>query len=439
MKLTAVFSIAFLAVPLWGGQNLTLDEAQELASRNNRALTLARLKVEEMSHRLEGARADYLPKVSANATYLYFNKPLAITATGDQLGLGFLPPPFPSIPVAINLVKQNLFLGGVTVAQPLTQLLKVRQGVLAASSEEDVAKAQAAKGENEVRYAVEQLYYALLVAQRQRLAQEVKVIAAEELLKDAQNAVDTGNALKVASIGRRAGLIEAKQNLRAARDLEADYTEALDIVLGLPVATELSLTEPQRPDDKLWPVEEAVRQAIEQSPEIQAAQATVEKARAGVRATRADYIPEVTAVAQYFHQAGIPTMPGDFGAVGGIASYTLFDFGKRREQVRERKAQLAQAEEELSRVQDRLEQQVRKTHRDIERSLSMVSAASEALELRRESERLTRDQFELGLAVKSAYVESQAARASAEADLFRAEAGWRLALAEMKKQIGSHR
>ena len=65
----------------------------------------------------------------------------------------------------------------------------------------------------------------------------------------------------------------------------------------------------------------------------------------------------------------------------------------------------------------------------------LVAVPDESLALRCESERLTKDQFELGLALQSAYAGSQAATASSDADLYRAEAGWRLAVAELKKQI----
>jgi outer membrane protein TolC len=435
MRLGHALALAVLAGPLFAARPLTLEEAQQLAAKNNRNLQLARLKLEEAMHKRAGARADYFPKASANGTYLYFSEKLGTTVTAGELGLGFLPPPYPSIPVPINLVKQNLFLGGVTVGQPLTQLFKIQQGVHAATSEQQIAAAHSAQGENEVRYAVEQLYYALLVSQRQRQAGETKFAAAEQLLADAQNAVDTGNALKVVSIGRRAGLLEARQNLLAARDLEADYTEALNLCIGLPATSELALAEPPRPDFQLSSADQAVSEALERSPEVRAARASVDQARAGVGAARADYIPEVTALVQYFHQAGVPTLPGDFGAVGGALTYNLFDFGKRRELLRERNTLLAQAEENLRRVQDDVEQRVRKTYRNVDRSLQMVEVARESLELRRESERLTKDQFELGLVLKSAYAESQAATASSAADLFRAEAGWRLAVAELKKEI----
>lgn len=436
MRFLLALSIATLSLPLEAARPLTLEEAQQLAAQNNRGLKLARLKVEEAAHKLAGARADYFPKALANANYLYFNEKLGTTITAGDLGLGFLPPPFPSIPVPINLVKQNLFLGGATIAQPLTQLVKVRQGVNAAASDEEIARAQSATGRHEVRYAVEQLYYAVLIAQRQRSAAAAKVPAAEELLQDARNAVETGNALAVASIGRRAALLEAKQNLQAAADLEADYTEALNVVIGLPPTTELSLTEPERPQFPLLTPGEAVRQALEHSPEAAEARARIDKARAGVRAAQADYIPEITAVAQYFHQAGVPTLPGNFGAVGASATYTAFDAGKRRDLVRERKALLAQAEENFKRVEDELDQQVRKSLRNMDRSLQMVNVAREVIALRSESERLAKDQYELGTGLKSAYTESQAARQAAEVDLLRAEAGWRLALAELRKQLG---
>lgn len=436
MRYSLLAFTVFLALPIWGARPLTLDEAQQLALQNNRALKLARLKIDEAGHKREGARADYFPKLLGTANYLYFNERLGTTLTAGDLGLGMLPPPFPSIPIPINLVKQNMFLGGATLAQPITQLYKVQQGVKFAASEQAIAKAQSAGREDEIHFAVEQLYYGILIAQRQQTAAEAKLAAAEELFQDAQNAVETGNALKVASIGRRAGLLESRQSLLAARDLVSDYSEALNVLIGIPATTELSLTEPPRPVFSIASAEEAVRTALEHSPEIREAQQTVEKARAARRAAQADYIPDITAMAQYFHQAGVPTLPNDFGALGGSLTYTIFDFGKRRELVRERGTLVAQAEENLKRIEENVEQTIRKSYRNVERSLEMINVAREAVELRQESERMTRDQVELGLALKSALAEAHSANASSQADLLRAEAGWRLAWAELRKQSG---
>lgn len=433
------FALALLAmaVPLWpASQHLTLEQARRMALEKNRALKIARLKVEENGHQRLAARSDYFPKVLTDSNYLYFTQKLGTTIHPGDLGLGILPPPLPSIPIPINLVKQNLLFGGVTLAQPVTQSYKIRAGVSAAASDEQAARARVAKAEDELLFAVEQLYLGLRVAGRQTAAAEAKVAAAEEQLNDAKNSVETGTALRVVQIARRAALLEGRQSLLALRNQAADYAEALAVLLGLAPGTELELADPGPSPAPAASLEDAIAIALRNSPEIQEAEQTIEKARAGVRAARAEYIPDLTLIGQYFYQTGMPALPGNFRAAGARASFTLFDFAKRREQVRQRRSQLEQAEENLLRVREKVENDARKAYRAVEQSEHMIQVAREAEDLRTESERLTRDQFELGFALKSAYLESQAARASASADLARADAGWRIALAELRQTIG---
>jgi len=57
--------------------------------RINRALKIARLKVDEAGHKREGARADYFPKLIGLANYQYFNERLGTTVTAGELGLNW--------------------------------------------------------------------------------------------------------------------------------------------------------------------------------------------------------------------------------------------------------------------------------------------------------------------------------------------------------------
>ncbi len=428
---------ALLAMPAVAARRLTLEEAQQLALKQNRTLALARLKVEENQSKRLAARSDYFPKVLADANYLYFNKQLGTTVTAGSLGLGILPPPLPSIPIPIDLVRQNLFFGSVTAIQPLTPLLKVRHGVDAAASDEQIAKEHVRRGRHEVAYAVEQLYYGLLISRAQLAAAELKIVAAEAALQDAQNSVETGNSLAVAALGRRAALLEARQNALVLRNQISDYSEALNSAIGLAITTELELVEPPRITPSITSAAEAVELALRESPEVREAGQLIVKAQAGVGAAQSEYIPDVFAFGQHFYQTGLPAMPSNFLAVGGRLSYTLFEFGKRREQTKERHTQLTGAEENLRHVKEKIEVEVRKSYRNVERSLQMAGVAREALSLRVEGERLNKDQVELGFALTSALAESRAARAGAEADLLRAEAGWRLAYADLLRNIGA--
>ena len=417
-------------------RKLTLEQAKEMALRQNRALQLARLKVEEARSKHQAARSDFYPKLHADANYLYFNKKLGTTLTPGELGFGVLPPPFPPIAVPLTVVKQNLLLATASAGQPLSQLWKIREGVSAAASEVGSAEAQAAKGEQAVALAVEQLYCGVLVAKRQIAAALLRQEAAEEMLRDAGEAVQAGTALEAARIGRRAAVLEARHALAAARAQLADYQEALNLALGLPVTTELELAEPPPTSLAFAAAEDAVAAALRSNPELREASHVIAKAEAGLRAARLDYVPDVTAFGQLFHQDGMPALPGNFAAVGARASYNLFDFGKRREAVKERQLLLDQARLNHQRLQEQIEADVRKAFRAVEQAAQALDVAREALRLRQEGERISRDQFELGLGLKSAYLEAQAARSSAEADLARAEAGWRLAIAALKRLTG---
>jgi outer membrane protein TolC len=48
----------------------------------------------------------------------------------------------------------------------------------------------------------------------------------------------------------------------------------------------------------------------------------------------------------------VPFLVRNFATVGFILDWDVFDFGKRRAAVREREAQLAQAEENLRRLKE---------------------------------------------------------------------------------------
>ena len=73
----------------------------------------------------------------------------------------------------------------------------------------------------------------------------------------------------------------------------------------------------------------------------------VEEAHAAVKAAKSAYIPDVALFARQSYQNGVPFLVRNFGTFGVAMNYDVFDFGKRRAAVREREAQLSQAQENL--------------------------------------------------------------------------------------------
>lgn len=417
-------------------RRITLSEAVDLALRDNALLKIARLKVRETDAKRRAARTDYFPKLS-NESQLWhtLNRQEVVIpagALGVYSGVGLIP----KSPIRIEQGGDNLFLTGTTLGQPLTQLLKIRQGHRIAQLDEALASNDLKKAENEIALKVHEIYFAVLISQRQRRALELQVAAAEEKLRDSQRAVQTGNALEVAEIGSRANLLERRHALLALENQISDLTVEFNDMLGLPLDTEVDLVTPPPADASPASIEECMKIALAESPEVRAAQQTVEKARSAVIAARTDYIPELSLFAEHIYQSGVPLLAKNNGILGLKMTWNIFDFGKRGDVVDERKALFGQAEENLRRLRNRVLVDVEKGYRKVDRSRRMVEVAGEALVLRREAERLSSDQLETGVAVLAAYKENAAALAKAEADALAAQLGFQLAQAELERTMG---
>ena len=107
-----------------------------------------------------------------------------------------------------------------------------------------------------------------------------------------------------------------------------------------------------------------------------------------MRAARAEYIPEVSAFAQHVYQDGAPFLSRNNGAFGLHMTWTMLEFGKRRGQVSERAAEVAQAEENLAHLKNRVRIDVEKAVRKLNRAETEIASARELLTTNTEARRV---------------------------------------------------
>jgi len=121
--------------------------------------------------------------------------------------------------------------------------------------------------------------------------------------------------------------------------------------MDLPIDGELDL-QPISPEPDLTMLSLGEYAAIgaRENPEIQAAIEAVERARQGIRIASAAYIPDVSALAQYTFQNGVPFLVHNNATAGFRMTWDVFDWGKRSAVIGERKAELVQAEETVRKV-----------------------------------------------------------------------------------------
>jgi outer membrane protein TolC len=433
-----MFALVSLAVvPEFGAdvRKLSLKEAVELAISQNHSLRIARLKIVENEQKKTSEHALYFPSIkdAANA--------------GDSTGVDRLVIPagtlgrvqgqlVPETPVAIPQGLHHLLLNEASIDQPLTQLIRIRETNRIAAAQVAISRADLKKAENQVAVDVHRLYFAVLTAELQKRAAEEQIAYARQELKENTEGVRDGSLLRVSEIQGNVDVLQGQQAILTADLQVSDLNTELDDLLGLPLDTKLDLQpiEAIGPDKR--PLEEYVQAAWANNPEIASAEESIKEARAAVASAKSAFIPDITAYASDTWQNGVAFIVPNFGSVGVRLNYDVFDFGKRRAAVREREAQLAEAEENLKRLKDGISAQVERTYNALERTKNLVAVADQVVALRRENERLSHNQVTEGVITVANTLEAASATYKSQVDLLQANLNYMLAWAELKQTIG---
>jgi outer membrane protein TolC len=416
-------------------RRITLDEAVALAKKQSSPVKLAHLKAREMQAKVTEARSNYFPVLSNETAAAHLENIEHMEIPMGALGVYPATGPIPGANDSLPLGHHNFMLSTTTLAEPLTQFFKIHAGVEVAKADAGVAQDDARRAENEVALKMKQLYLGLLSAEQRKQAAELRIEAGEERLNEARNGVEAGAVLELKVLDGKAQIAEARHGLGSLEDAISDMKVEFNDLTGLPLDTDVELVAPE------WKTPDAIAgdletQALAHNPEVAAAEETLKKARAGLSAAHAEYIPEIGAFAQFIHQDGVPLLTENNGAAGFKMSWTLLDFGKRSGQVHERQAQVSEAEENLRHVKNRVRVDIEKQVRKVERAETGLEAAREGVEARTEMSRITANQVEAKTVNPSALNEANAQLAEAEAGLFQAEIERSIARAELERTVG---
>jgi outer membrane protein TolC len=411
-----------------GAIRITLEEAQ-LRAVSTHALVAASAGVDAAHYHHKALQSDYFPKVGAYLVNLHFNKFMGDTFQLFRRGIIF-----PTVSRAVPLFDKDQTYVGPTVTQPLTPLFKVHQAVRIAKADERIARAKANGASVQLIANVERAYFDLLIAQRRQAEAEANVEIAERKLQIASAAAAPVDGM----MERETALLEAKKALLAASDKVTELTNSLTGLTGLPEGARLELIppppvviesdssqqQPQKTQQAAAP--QKPRPVIALNPEIVEAEETVVKAKAAHRLAKLEYVPDAVITGGYMFQTGIPALPDDFSWIGVIATWTIFDFGKRERTIKERGAQVSMARANLEMVRAKVSVGAQKTVMDLDRTRRILELTRQVASLQRAATPRDRDPDP----------EAKAALAKAEAEMFQADLDYRMAYAELKRVAG---
>ncbi len=417
--------------------DLTLTRALELASQHNRHLQLAALALKGAEEKRTIARSDYYPHIRNESMALHVTALEGVVVPAGAFGYSPSTGLIPGQTLTIGQGGQDAFTSGTGLVEPITQLLTVHAGVKAATADLNMAKLDAEEQADSVALLVHQLYYEVLIRQLQLAAAQASLKAALIDEEETAGAVRSGQALEISQLQSHTAVLNAKQ---AGLTLELainDLTDQLDDVLGLPLGTPLKLDAEALGNEPALPTkQEALNYSKQHNPKILSAEQSVQKARAGVTAAKDAYIPNISGLARYSYQSGVPFLVHNFGTFGGSVTYDLFDGGARQAKLKAAKIQLQAAQLELAQTQADISVELDTLSDEVHKLQQLVAVASEMLSVKQEALRISELRVQQNAALASEQAKARAEASLAQASLLEDRLNLRLVQNKLKQLLG---
>ncbi len=416
---------------------LTLSKAVEMGMQHNRHLTLTRLAADESHEKRALAQASYYPHITNESNALYLTDLEGVVIPAGAFGHSATTGLIPNQTLNIGQGAQEAFTSGTGLVQPITQIFKIRAGSKAAEADVKTAEITEKDTENSISLLVHRLYFDLLTAEARLSAAKESVSAASIVEQESIRAVAEGHSLEAETLESHAALLDQQQSVLKVQLSLDDLTLRLDDALGLPLGTKVILDPNVDADSPALPSRlEAIATARDRNPKVLEAQQTIEKAKAGLAAARAAYIPDISGLARYSYQSGVPFLVHNFGTFGGNLSYDLFDGGAREFKLRQAKIQLEMARTQLDQTEADVAIEMAAAYDQVDELHELVAVASEALKARTEAARISVQRQQQNAELPSGVAKSQAVVSAANASLLEAKLGLFLAKNSIQQMLG---
>ena len=322
---------------------LTLDDAVSIALTNNRLVKNSGLEAQKYDFQVSTMRSRRLPNfhfsVLGGELLQPFDFTFAKGVFGTYPGVG----PIPSTDAKVHTpARLTAFLNG-TVDQPLTQLYKIGLGIRATELGRDIAKEDVRAERQKIAAEVRTAYFELVATQAAVDAAREGVRTLEEAQRVTLRYAAEKSVLKADELEVDARLTKAQYDLSVADNGLATQHEHLNQLLGRDLATPFRVDVLPEEDTTSLTLEEARQQASENRPEIRQAHLKEKQAEYDRRIAKAEYIPDLGLAVSYQGVQNVQVLPTNVGVAGFALTWEPFDWGRKRNRIREKSNTLAQA------------------------------------------------------------------------------------------------
>jgi outer membrane protein TolC len=414
-------------------ESLTLEQAIDLALRDNHAMKIAHLEVDKADESIAAAKTFRLPSLHA---YTLVSKNLANNeldvpnpAANLFPGLG----PF----FILNDSSQTRAIFAGSVIQPLTQQYRIGLNIKLQRVSSQLAQAKLRQQQNETIDQVKKAYYAILQTRSGLSSVEEALKSYHELDKVTGDYVVQQVALKADHLTVQTRLAKVEYEQLELSNQLATQKERLNTLLGRDVGTTFEVAAVPEFTSFVTDLAAARKTALERRPELQQARLAIEQATLDRRIKKSEYIPDVSAGFVYLTPRNYPpVIPKNFADVGVAVSWEFFDWGRKKHQLAEKEKAVEQAKNGLKETEDQVLIDVGDKLRKLQQSGQALRVARLAENSAKENLRVSTGRYKFQAVMLSDVLQSQASLAEATHDYQSALLAFWTAKAEFEKALG---
>ncbi len=486
---------AGLVQPAAAQRLLSLDSCRAMALRNNKQMSVARVKQEVAANMRKSARTKYLPHVSAVGGYVWTSKEISLL-TDDQKsnlsnlgtnivsgigqeagaamgqlpqslwealgGIGITPEALQQqlgsslaplagvgnslggrVVDALHTDTRNMFAGAVMLSQPVF----MGGAIIAMNKMADLGEELAANSAEAKRqltlYSIDQAYWQVVsLHHKQKLAQGYLDLL-KKLDSDVQKMIREGVATRSEGLSVSVKVNEAEMTLTKVDDGLVLSKMLLCQLCGLPLNEQVTLADEESEELGTEAVQQQVdmEQVAQTRPELKQLQNMVDMSRQLTNILKAGNLPQVLLTGGYMVSNpnlfnGFERKLAGMWNVGVMVRVPIWNWGDVAYKVRASKGATAIAKLQMAEAREKIELQVNQSTFRVEEAQKKLTMAQSSVQKADENLRTATLGFREGVISSTTVMEAQTAWLQAQSQKIDAEIDVKLSQVNLKKALG---
>jgi outer membrane protein len=397
---------------------LGFKEALTIAQERNAQVVMADERVKQALARVGQAASTVLPHLSASASQNRQSRDLR------SVGLS-LPNGDP------HIGPFNSFDGRVQITQAIFDATAI-QRLNAASENKELSVIDRRKAEDDVLALVATLYINARRAQENLQAAKILMNMDLKHWKLAQSQLAQGTVSQLDVDVARNTYAQSYFRWRQAHARETQTRVDLCAALDLPQDRRIVFSKKDEFSDEIGDIDPL----MQNHPDIEVAKKQLSVLSAQRNAEQADWLPKISALADYGRSGEDPNDASSVYTVGLQATFPIWEGGNRENRIREAKAKVRESEANLRDVKNQTQARIRIALDNLKQSKALLNQARAQIKVMDTRWKLALQRLNMGNGTTLDVIDAKAGRALALDDKSEALATYKLSQIDLAHALG---